>query len=323
LKKSWKSPIDKLESQNTTGSFNETNPFATLIDLMKKQYEILCECEEQGKSTPWDNQVSKISPPKPNILPFSGKTLIQERLEQKQRLREIEQRKAEETKKNMRHMTLGALISKAVSNHNVVKEKSVTARRIHTADIRTAAAPRKKRDNWSELKKSWKSPIDKLESQNTTGSFNETNPFATLMDLRKKQYEILCECEMQKKSTSWDNPLSERSPPKQNILPFSKKTLVQERLEEKQRLHEIEKRKAEETKINMRQRLREIEQRKAEETKKNMRHKTLGALISKVVSNRNLVKEESVTVQRTHIADNSTADAPRKKRVSFADENRT
>jgi hypothetical protein len=150
LKKSWKSPIEKVESQNTTRSFHETNPFATLIELMKKQYEILCECEEQGKSTPWDNQVSKISPPKPNILPFSGKTLIQERLEQKQRLREIEQRKAEETKKNMRHMTLGALISKAVSNHNLVKEKSVTARRIHTADNRTADAPRKKRVSFAD-----------------------------------------------------------------------------------------------------------------------------------------------------------------------------
>jgi hypothetical protein len=154
LKKNWKSPIEKSESQNTSGSCNGTNPFASLIDLMMKQYEILCECEEHGKSTPWDNQVSKILPPKPNVLPFSGKTLIRERLEEKQRLRETEQRKAEETRKSMRHKTLGALISKTVSNHHLVKEKFATAaRRVHTADNNTADAPRKKRVSFADEKK--------------------------------------------------------------------------------------------------------------------------------------------------------------------------
>lgn len=153
LKKTWRSAIDKSESQHSTERFNEKNPFASLIDLMMKQYEILCDCEERGKSTPWDNQVSNISIPKPNALPFPRKTLIQERLEEKQRLHEIEQRKVEQTKIYVRHKTLGALINKVNSNHNSVRDKIVTAQR-NIEDMKAGGTLRKKSVSFADEKKS-------------------------------------------------------------------------------------------------------------------------------------------------------------------------
>jgi hypothetical protein len=155
LMDTWRAATEKNSIQNTSDLHCEKTPFELLIAQMTRHYEILCECEENEKSTPWDTQVKELSTPRPIALPYTGKSLIQQRREERQKLHVIEQKKTEETKKNMTQKLLGTLISKAASYNSVVKDKTLSKPRVQKKDNISAGAQQKKKAVSFSDEKTW------------------------------------------------------------------------------------------------------------------------------------------------------------------------